>query len=88
VAVGVVGALRLTALLSTSFAVPGTESERARTILADHFDERTDGVFTVVVRSGNRAALRHRLSAASAPSRPATWDRSVLRPTTKETCGF
>ncbi|HZO34353.1 MAG TPA: MMPL family transporter [Gaiellaceae bacterium] len=65
VALGIVGALRLTALLSTSFAVPGTDSERARMILADHFDERTDGVFTVVVRSGNRAALRRRLTAAS-----------------------
>jgi RND superfamily putative drug exporter len=66
IAVGIFGALRLTALLSTSFAVPGTDSQRARTILADHFDERNDGVFTVVVRSrSGREALRRRLAAAA-----------------------
>jgi putative drug exporter of the RND superfamily len=65
-AVGAFGALRLTALLATSFAVPGTDSERARTILAHDFRERTDGVFTVVFRtSGDRRQLRARLAAAA-----------------------
>jgi RND superfamily putative drug exporter len=65
-AVGAFGALRLTALLATSFAVPGTDSEHARTILAHDFRERTDGVFTVVfpVR-GDRRQIRARLAAAA-----------------------
>jgi uncharacterized membrane protein YdfJ with MMPL/SSD domain len=65
-AVGIFGALRLTALLATSFAVPGTDSERARTILAHNFRERTDGVFTVVFQThddGRR--VRARLAAAA-----------------------
>ena len=65
-AVGVFGALRLSGLLATSFAVPGTDSERARTILARDFGERTDGVFTIVFRTrGNREELRARLAAAA-----------------------
>ena len=66
VVVGAFGATRLTTLLSTSFSVPGTDSERARAILASDFGERTDGVFTVVfpTQSG-RAALQHRLDAAA-----------------------
>ena len=47
---GIVAAGRLTPSLATSFAVPGTESERARTILADAFGERPDGTFTLVAR--------------------------------------
>ena len=65
-AVGIFGALRLTALLATSFAVPGTDSDRARTILAHNFRERTDGVFTVVFQThddGRR--VRARLAAAA-----------------------
>ncbi|HJV30433.1 MAG TPA: MMPL family transporter, partial [Gaiellaceae bacterium] len=49
-------------LLETSFAVPGTESERARTLLAQHFDERPDGTFVVVFRADPAdRALRRRL---------------------------
>ncbi len=66
VVVGAIGATRLTALLSTSFNVPGTDSERARTILARDFGERTDGVFTVVFPTeSGRAALQRRLDAAA-----------------------
>ena len=66
VAVGAFGATRLTALLATSFAVPGTDSEHARTILANDFRERTDGVFTVVFATrGDRPQLRARLAAAA-----------------------
>jgi uncharacterized membrane protein YdfJ with MMPL/SSD domain len=66
VAVGVFGAMRLTALLATSFAVPGTDSERARMILARDFRERTDGTFTVVFAGRrDRRQLRARLAAAA-----------------------
>ena len=41
---------RLSSLLSNEFSVPGTDSERARTILARHFGDRSDGAFTVVFR--------------------------------------
>ncbi|HZT53455.1 MAG TPA: MMPL family transporter, partial [Gaiellaceae bacterium] len=41
---------RLSSVLSNSFAVPGSDSERARTILQDHFGNRSDGSFTVVFR--------------------------------------
>jgi uncharacterized membrane protein YdfJ with MMPL/SSD domain len=46
--VGTYAALQLPSLLSTSFAVPGTESERARAVLLERFDERPDGTFVVV----------------------------------------
>ena len=66
VVVGAVAAARLSPLLSNSFDVPGTDSERARTILAHHFDERTDGEFTAVFDTHTgRAALQHRLDAAA-----------------------
>ena len=39
---------RLPPLLADSFAVPGTDSERAREILARDFGERPDGAFVVV----------------------------------------
>ena len=41
---------RLSSLLSNTFTVPGTDSERARTILQDHFGDRSDGEFLVVFR--------------------------------------
>jgi putative drug exporter of the RND superfamily len=66
VAAGAFATARLTPLLSTSFAVPGTDSERARTILARDFGERTDGVFTVVFRARRRTpALQRRLDEAA-----------------------
>jgi uncharacterized membrane protein YdfJ with MMPL/SSD domain len=54
---------QLPSLLTSSFRVPGTESDRARTLLAEHFDERPDGTFVVVfpVRGRTSAALRARL---------------------------
>jgi len=66
---------RLPPLLSTSFAVPGTESERARTLLAEHFGERPDGVFVVVFEVDHpsdrrlRQGLRRRVERA-APAVP------------------
>jgi uncharacterized membrane protein YdfJ with MMPL/SSD domain len=65
--VGVLAAARLPALLSNTFTVPGTDSDRARQILAHHFGERPDGVFTVVfqARPTQRPALQRRLDAAA-----------------------
>jgi uncharacterized membrane protein YdfJ with MMPL/SSD domain len=46
---------KLPALLSNTFTVPGSDSERARTILQDNFGDRSDGEFLVIykVRNGN-----------------------------------
>src|SRR3954449_10408755 len=44
----------LSSLLSNEFTVPGTDSERARTILERHFDDRSDGAFTVVFKTESR----------------------------------
>src|SRR4029450_2219281 len=41
-------ATKLSALLSNSFTMPGTDSERARTILKEHYGDRSDGAFTIV----------------------------------------
>jgi RND superfamily putative drug exporter len=41
---------RLSSLLSNTFTVPGTDSERARTILQQNFGDRSDGEFLVVFR--------------------------------------
>ena len=49
-AAGVFAATQLPDLLATSFDVPGTESERARTLLEEHFDERPEGTFVIVFR--------------------------------------
>ena len=73
---GIWAAPRLPPLLSDSFAVPGTDSERARTILARSFQERPDGAFVVVfdVRSTSdpaerqRAQQRLRLAAQAVPT--------------------
>jgi RND superfamily putative drug exporter len=61
--VGLWSATRLPPLLTSSLSVPGTDSERARTILTNAFGERPDGTFTVVfrVRHPSDAALRARL---------------------------
>jgi putative drug exporter of the RND superfamily len=49
---------RLSPLLSNSFAVPGTDSERARAILQHSFGERPDGTFTVVFVEGKTGQAR------------------------------
>ena len=41
---------RVGALLSNTFNVPGTDSERVRTVLQDRFGDRSDGEFLVVYR--------------------------------------
>jgi RND superfamily putative drug exporter len=59
---------RLSGLLSNSFTMPGTDSERARTILERHYGDRSDGAFTVVytVPSSADQQLRARLQAGMA----------------------
>jgi RND superfamily putative drug exporter len=42
------GFSKLSALQSNTFTVPGTDSERVRTILSQRFGDRSDGSFTVV----------------------------------------
>ena len=62
---------KLPALLSNTFTMPGTDSERARTILERNYGERSDGSFTVVFRvrdagePGLRARLQQRLERAA-----------------------
>jgi uncharacterized membrane protein YdfJ with MMPL/SSD domain len=53
---------RLSPLLENTFTVPGTDSERARHILEQHFGDRSDGEFLVVykIRHGS-AGLRPEL---------------------------
>jgi RND superfamily putative drug exporter len=64
VAVVIAGAYAFSTLpgrLVQSFAVPGTESQRAQSILAEAFGERPEGTFTVVFRvrdSGDKAVRR------------------------------
>ena len=48
---------QLSGLLSNTFAVPGTDSERARTILVQHFGDRDYARFIVVFRT-DRPATR------------------------------
>jgi uncharacterized membrane protein YdfJ with MMPL/SSD domain len=63
---------RLPPLLTNELTVPGTDSERARTILARAFDERPDGTFVVVFRDADpadealAASLERRLETAAA----------------------
>jgi uncharacterized membrane protein YdfJ with MMPL/SSD domain len=57
------GLTKLSKLQSNTFTVPGTDSERVRVILQDHFGDRSDGSFTVVFRvpSGTAERLLERL---------------------------
>ena len=50
---------RLSPLLQNTFTVPGTDSERARHILEQHFGDRSDGEFLVIyrVRQGSAGLL-------------------------------
>jgi putative drug exporter of the RND superfamily len=54
---------KLSGLLANTFTVPGTDSERVRTVLSRDFGDRSDGSFTVVFQGPNAAdpALRKRL---------------------------
>jgi RND superfamily putative drug exporter len=54
---------RLSSLQSNVFSVPGTDSERVRSVLEARFGDRSDGAFTVVfrVRDSSDPALKARL---------------------------
>src|SRR5215218_7668627 len=56
---------KLSGLLANTFTVPGTDSERVRTVLSRDFGDRSDGSFTVVfqVPNANDSGLRSRLQA-------------------------
>jgi uncharacterized membrane protein YdfJ with MMPL/SSD domain len=70
---------RLSPLLSNTFTVPGTDSERVRKVLEERFGDRSDGSFTVVFRvpevTPRTVAQLQRIVAAAArvvPSAKAT----------------
>jgi RND superfamily putative drug exporter len=48
IVLGGLASVKITPLLSNTFSVPGTDSERARAILEQHFGQRPDGTFTLV----------------------------------------
>jgi RND superfamily putative drug exporter len=84
---GLIAFQRLAPLLTNQFTVPGTDSERVRTVLQDEFGDRPDGSFQVVfrVRSSRDRALLRRLqavvdrAAGALPSGKATPVRPVAR---------
>jgi uncharacterized membrane protein YdfJ with MMPL/SSD domain len=57
----------LSDLLTNRFTLPGTDTERAETILEDHFGQKTTGSFSVVVkgRPGSAEALVPQVRAAA-----------------------
>lgn len=67
-----VGFVLLPSRLSNEFTVPGTDSERARTILAQRFGDRDDGNYLIVVKVADSAdpviqkRLKTRLAKAAA----------------------
>ena len=68
---GAWSATALPPLLANSLAVPGSDSERARTVLRERFGEPDDGVFTVVfpgyssATEAQKARLKERLAEAA-----------------------
>jgi RND superfamily putative drug exporter len=68
---GFVANARLAPLLSNEFLVPGTDSERVRTILTEHFGDRSDGNFLIVARVANSGDLGERARLEGAMRRAA-----------------
>ncbi len=68
IAAGFYGSTRLSALQSNVFTVPGSDSERVRSVLERRFGDRSDGSFTVVFRvpSSSDRALGERLQSVVA----------------------
>src|SRR5438552_12393853 len=46
----------LSDLLTNRFVLPGAESEKAATILKDHFGQKPEGTFSLVARGGPNSA--------------------------------
>src|SRR5437868_5673187 len=59
------GFSKLSKLQSNTFSVPGTDSERVRSVLQERFGDRGDGSFTVVFAGPGAPALRGRLQATA-----------------------
>jgi putative drug exporter of the RND superfamily len=55
---------KLSGLLANTFTVPGTDSERVRTVLSRDFGDRSDGSFTVVFQLQDRTASDPRVGEA------------------------
>jgi putative drug exporter of the RND superfamily len=60
---------RLSPLLSNSFGVPGTDSDRAATILERHFGDRADGEYLLVFATRRRLAPQVRAQLQTAIDR-------------------
>jgi uncharacterized membrane protein YdfJ with MMPL/SSD domain len=65
---GVLASADLNGRLTTSLAVPGSESQRAATILRQHFADSVEGDFSVVDRASSAAATRDEARLAAAIS--------------------
>src|ERR671937_820360 len=79
---GGVATSRLTPLLSNTFTVPGTDSERARTILQDRFGDRSDGEFLIIYKVRNGTAgvrLKLERSIRAAATAVPTGQETALR---------
>ena len=68
---------RLSALLSNTFAVPGTDSERVPHVLQQHFGDRSDGAFPVVFARRPRPGSRSRGSSGVVAGRAGGADRQA-----------
>jgi uncharacterized membrane protein YdfJ with MMPL/SSD domain len=78
---------KVSPLLSNTFTVPGTDSERARQILQQHFGDRSDGEFLVVykIREGTPGVtLRLERSLRQAAKAVPTGQATALRDTGKD----
>ena len=78
---------KLSPLLSNTFTVPGTDSERARQILQQHFGDRSDGEFLVVYKMRDGTAgvtLRLERSLRQAAKAVPTGQATGLRDTGKD----
>ena len=67
---GILAGSKLSSHLTTSLAIPGTESAKADQILSQHFNENIEGTFTVVLKFKNTsdaelAALKRKIADAS-----------------------
>ena len=62
---GILASTRLQPLLANTFSVPGTSSDEARQLLQAHFDERPDGMFTVVFDTRSKRGLAARVERAA-----------------------
>ena len=81
---GILAGSRLNEHLTTSLAVPGTESAKADRILAEHFNENIEGTFTVILKFKNAtkaeiAVLEAEIAAAAAsiPTAKVTQQRAL-----------